>query len=157
MARSGVFYLLVLASFVLPAQAQQQPAEPNRGPILTVKGVGRIEMKPDYARLFVSVSTKAPTLDEAARAHRERATRALSALQGLAAEVIEIERSTFRLNQDAPPYPAPTGPRPEAKAETRPFTAQTSFFLKTKVIDSLNPIITKLSVSGLFEVGPLRS
>jgi uncharacterized protein len=156
MRRSHVLGLLVLASFALPAQAQQQPAEPGKGSILTVRGVGRIEMKPDHARLFGTVSTKAPTLDEAAKAHRDRATHALSALQGLAAEGIEIEESTFRLNQDQPPYPAPAVLRPEAKAATPPFTAQTSFFVRIKAVDNLNPVISKLAASGLFELSSVR-
>jgi uncharacterized protein YggE len=107
-------------------------------------------MKPDFARVRVTVSTPAPTLDEAARAHRDRATRALSALHEL--KGIEIEDSTFSLNRENPVRYAQELRNPEPKPAMPPFTARTTFSLKTKAIDDLNAAITKLSASGLFEV-----
>jgi uncharacterized protein YggE len=121
---------------------------------MTVKGVGRIELKPDFAQVRATVSTPAPALDEAAKAHRDRATRALSALHELRG--IEIEDSTFSLNRERPVRYAQELRNPEPKPATPPFMARTTFSLKTKAIDDLNAAITKLSASGLFEVASVH-
>lgn len=145
--------LLVLLGLTLPAAAQQQPAE-RRGAVLSVRGEGRAEAKPDFAVFDVTVSTSSRSLDEAAAAHRERATRALTLLQGLSADGISIERSTFHLDQDRPPPPVP-GLRPDTRPPA-PFTAQTIFSLKATAIGGLNAIVSRLAASGLFEVRSVR-
>jgi uncharacterized protein len=138
--------LLLLTSLALPASAQQPPAEPRTGPVLAVRGEGRVEVKPDYARFFATVATKGRSLAESAAAHEERATRALSVLQGLKGGGVDIITTSFRLNQDAPRQSGPEKP-PEPQ-----FTAVTNFDLRVKPIEALNGIITKLASSGLFEV-----
>ncbi len=146
--------LLLVLGLTLPAEAQQQPAEPRRGAVLSVRGEGRAEAKPDFALLDVTVSTSGRSADEAATAHRERATRALTLLQGLYAEGVGIERSTFRLDQDRPPPPVP-GLRPDTRPPA-PFTAQTIFSLKATAIGGLNAVVSRLAASGLFEVRSVR-
>jgi uncharacterized protein YggE len=140
--------LLLLSALALPASAQEPLAERHTGAILAVKGEGRVEVKPDYAEFHATVSTRGRTLSEAATAHEERATRALSVLQGLKAAGVEVTTTTFRLNQER--FQVVRQP-PEKPAEPQ-FVAVTSFNLKARPIDALNGIVTKLASSGLFEV-----
>jgi uncharacterized protein YggE len=79
LARLSAFSFLILMATLAPAIAQERASESRRGPILTVKGEGRVEVKPELATLDVTVSTKGGTLEEAAGKHRERATRAFAA------------------------------------------------------------------------------
>lgn len=143
MTQPKTLYLLLLLSLAVPAQAQQQAIEQSSRATLSVKGVGSFYAKPDYATLRMDVVTNGPALDEAARTHQDRATRALTALQDLKPLAVEIERSTFELRRDLPTR--------EGKVPSPTFTAKTTFFLKTKAIDNLNGIVTKLAGSGLFE------
>jgi uncharacterized protein YggE len=148
-------YLALLAPV-----AAQDSSELRRGPVLSVKGSGRIEVKPDYAAFDVIVSTKGRTLEEAAQAHQERATAALAVLRGMTAEGLAIERSTFHLNQDRPPPPVPQvpGTRPPpapAKPAEPPYTAQTTFSLRLKPVEALNAVASRLAASGHFEMRPV--
>jgi len=143
--------LLLLTSLVLPASAQQPPADPRAVAVLAVKGEGRVEVKPDYAHFLATVSTKGRSLAEAATAHEERATRALSMLQGLKGAGVDLNSTSFRLNQD-PIQPVPRQPSPTEKPQEPQFTAVTNFDLRVRPISALNGIITKLASSGLFEV-----
>jgi uncharacterized protein YggE len=118
---------------------------------LAVKGEGRVEVKPDYARFLATVSTKGRSLAEAASAHEDRATRALSMLQGLKGAGVEINSTSFGLNQDRS-QPVPRQPSPTEKPPEPQFNAVTNFDLRVKPIGALNGIITKLASSGLFEV-----
>jgi len=152
MNRSRILYFIVLTIFAWPAQAQQMPAPLGNGAILTVRGMGHFETKPDYASLHVTVSTKASTLAEAARLHGAEATRALAVLQELKSDGVEVERSTFELDRDPPRPSSPGVQASDAKPPPPPFTARTVFSLKTKAIDALNAVVTKLASSGLFEV-----
>jgi uncharacterized protein YggE len=139
---------LLLVSLALPAAAQEPSAEPHTGATLAVKGEGRVNVKPDYAQFFATVSTRGRSLSDAATAHEERATRALSVLQGLKAAGVEVDTTSFRLNQQFPQ----AGRQPQEKPSEPQFVAVTSFNLKARPIDALNGIITKLASSGLFEV-----
>ncbi|HKD27080.1 MAG TPA: SIMPL domain-containing protein [Xanthobacteraceae bacterium] len=151
MMHSRALPLLLLTSLTLPASAQQPSADSRTGAVLTVKGEGRIDVKPDYAQSNATVSTKGRSLAETAAAHEERATRALSVLQGLKGAGVEIITSSFRLNQDPPSIPQGRPPTSEKPSEPR-FTAVTSFDFRVKPIDGLNGVITKLASSGLFEM-----
>jgi uncharacterized protein YggE len=144
-----VLPLLLFVSLTLPAAAQERQAEPPTGATLVVKGAGRVEVKPDYALFSTTVSTKGRTLAEAAKAHEDRATRALSVLQSLKGAGLEITTTSFRLGHELPL--TSRQPAPEKPSEPL-FVAVTKFELRVRPIDSLNGIVTKLAESGLFEV-----
>jgi uncharacterized protein len=145
MMPSRALPLLLLAALALPASAQEPPA-PHA--VLAVKGEGKFDTKPDYAQLYVNVSTRGRTLAEAAKAHEERATRALSMLQGLKGEGVDIAATSFRINQER----VGRQQTPDKPAEPPQFVAATNFYLNARPINALNAIVTKLASSGLFEV-----
>jgi uncharacterized protein YggE len=124
------------------------PAEPS----ITVQGHGRVQAKPDYAALTAEVSARGATLEAATAAHRERVARATEALRKLQANGIQIDRSTFRLDEDR----RPPGPPPAPRREETDFRAVTSFELKAMQIDKLDAAIAEIAGTGLFEVRGLR-
>ena len=137
--------IAVLAALAAANIAVAQPAGPAEASI-TVQGHGRVEAKPDYAALTADVSARAATLEAATAAHRERASRASEALRRLQANGIQVDRSTFRLDEDR---------RPPARDETE-FRAVTSFELKAMQLDKLDAVIAEMAATGLFEVRGLR-
>ncbi|MBM3528428.1 MAG: DUF541 domain-containing protein [Alphaproteobacteria bacterium] len=142
----------VLAALVmLCTSIAAQPAATGQ-PTLTVHGQGRVQAKPDHANLTAEVATRGKTLEAATTAHRERAQRAANALREMKANGIEIERSTFRLDEvrmTPPPGPAPRREEPE-------FRAVTTFELKTEQLDRIDAAIAAIAATGLFELRNLR-
>jgi uncharacterized protein len=136
--------LLAFLTFVAPAFAQdEEPA----GATVTVRGDGVAQMKPAFARLVVSVSTTADTLQQASDQHRVRAARALALLQGMKAQGLEIQRSDFTLVESTPSLST------DRTSPTTQFTAQTDFTVQVDAIDKLDADIAALVDSGLVEIG----
>ena len=131
--------------------ASAQPLPP-REPAITVQGQGRVDARPDHANLTADVVTRGKTLEAATAAHRERAQRAADALRGLKANGIEIERSTFRLDEDRRPLP----PGPAPRREEPEYRAVTTFELKTTQLGQLDAAISAIAGTGLFELRNLR-
>lgn len=150
------FTALLLALSLSPATAQQQgeAGSPRRGSIITVKGTGQFEQKPDYGRFEAVVTTRGKTLDEAAAAHEARATKALEMLRSLEGDGVTIEKSAFQVSEERPAYqppvmrgdPPPVPPKPPEN----PFSASTTFNMKATRIDRLNAAVSRIAGSGLF-------
>lgn len=130
-----------MLAFASPAGAQDRRG--GTEPTLTVRGIGLHEVKPDFAILSVDVATSGDTLDKAANAHEARATRAVDALNKLAADGVKVQRSNFRLMQDVG---RPNQPE-------RAFRAVTTFELELRPIERVNQLVTRIAGLGLFEVG----
>jgi uncharacterized protein YggE len=141
----------VLAMLAAADVAAAQPANPAE-PTITVQGHGRVQAKPDYAALTADVSARGQTLEATTAAHRERIARATEALRRLQANGIEIDRSTFRLDEDRRPPSPPSAPR----RDEIEFRAVTSFELKATQLDKLDAAIAEIAATGLFEVRGLR-
>jgi uncharacterized protein YggE len=150
--RTPIAALLALALAGHVAVAQPAGLTGRAEPAITVQGQGRVEAKPDHAVLTAEVSTRGKSLDAATDAHRNRAQRAADALRAMQGSGIEIERSTFRLDEvRLPPSPGPAPRREEPE-----FRAVTSFELKTTQLDKLDAAITAIAATGLFELRGLR-
>jgi uncharacterized protein YggE len=150
--RKPLAAFLALAVTAHVAAAQPADRTGRMEPAITVQGQGRVEAKPDHAVLTAEVSTRGKSLEAATDAHRGRAQRAADALRAMRGSGIEIERSTFRLDEvrlPPPPGPAPRRDEPE-------FRAVTSFELKTTQLGKLDEAITAIAATGLFELRGLR-
>lgn len=137
---------LVLVAFTSLAAAQ--PAVRGEG-TLTVRGQGRVNVPPDHASVTAEVVTKGRSLEAATAAHRDRAQRAVNALRDMKANGMEIERSSFRLNEVRVPNPQQRRDEPE-------YQAVTSFELKSTRLDQIDASITAMAATGLVEVRNLR-
>jgi uncharacterized protein YggE len=142
---------VILSLLAATGSVIAQPAPPQLEPTITVQGHGRVQAKPDHAHLTAEVATRGQTLEAATSQHTERAQRAAEALRRLQASGIEIERSTFRRDEDRRPAP---GPQP--RREETEFRAVTSFELKTTQLDKLDAAISEIAATGLFELRGLR-
>ncbi len=154
-----VAVFLVGFSLVTPVFAQPASVEGRREPVLTVLGKGRYEARPDLARFSVTVLTEGRTLEETAKAHEPRATRALTALQDLKSKGIVIEKSSFKLDErrvqrPVTPAAAAQGVKPETVVAG--YSARTTFSAKATSLSELNQIITAIAETGLLEIDALR-
>lgn len=154
------FLIALVASAVLtPAFAQTQPQETRRDPLMTVLGKGRHEVKPELARVAVTVATEGKTLESVGNPHQDRATRAFKILQDLQSLGLEIEKSNYRVDERRVQRPIPPiqpGPGQRYESIVEGYTATTTFSLKIAVMDKLNEIVTKVADSNLFQVHSVR-
>jgi uncharacterized protein len=145
---------LLLAGTAASAHAEEG-SQPARGPSLTVRGVGKYEVKPDYARFTATLTTPGKTLDATAEAHGPRSGQALAILKGLEPLGFAVEKASFGIDEWR--RPASSGyygqPAPKEEPPENPFTAKTTFEVKATAIDRLNEGVVRLAESGLFRVG----
>ncbi len=145
--RAVIMAAVIALAFGSLAAAQSSPPEPT----LTVRGQGQARVAPDHANVTVEVVTKGQTADAATAAHRDRAQRAANALRDMKPDGLEIEQSTFRLDETRSP-PSPTAPN-----RTNPeYRAVTTFELKMTRLNAIDKAVTALAATGLFEVRNMR-
>jgi len=140
---------VILAALILTVFNGGSGAQPvAQGGMLTVQGQGRVQVPPDHASLTVEVVTRGKSPEAATAAHRERASRAVSALRDMNKDGVEIERSVFRLDEvRQQPGPASTERRSEPE-----YQAITTFELKTKQTSKVDGAVTAIAATGLFQV-----
>lgn len=141
--------LALLFGIMVAGTAAAQERQPDRGPVLTVRGTGKLEAKPDYARLSIQVVTTADTLEEAANAHEDRATRALELLNQLKADGLELQSSSFSVVQDRPLPSVSDRTQPPAPPK---FRAITAFTVRSRNMPGLNALVSRMANSGVLEV-----
>ncbi|NBJ09992.1 SIMPL domain-containing protein [Microvirga arsenatis] len=126
---------------------------------MTVLGKGKHEVRPDLARVAVTVTTEGKTLESVNNPHQDRATRALKILEGLQSLGLEIEKSNYRVDErrvQRPIPPVQPGPGQRYENLVEGYTATTTFSLKIAAMDKLNEIVTKVTDSNLFQVHSVR-
>jgi len=139
---------LILATIAGAAHAQTTP---SRDAFIAVAGEGHVNVPPDYAEFFADVVTRGESLDAATRLHTDRAAKATAALRALAKYNVNVERSSFRLEQ------VRGAARPPEKKQASPeYRATTTFTVKANQISSLNEVISSIAGAGVFEVRTIR-
>ncbi|MBX9777216.1 MAG: SIMPL domain-containing protein [Xanthobacteraceae bacterium] len=139
---------LIATMLVGAAYAQTTPA---RESFISVAGEGHVNVAPDYAEFFVDVVTRGESLEAATRLHTDRAAKATAALRALAKYNVNVERSSFRLEQ------VRGAARPPEKKQASPeYRATTTFALKANQLSALNDVISAIAGAGVFEVRTVR-
>ncbi len=151
MAAALLIALTAGAAHAQTTYAQQAPPPREPTAFISVAGEGQVNVAPDYAEFFADVSTRADSLDAATKQHTERAAKAVAALRALSKQGVNVERSTFRLEQNRPPRTA-TGPKQPAPD----YRATTSFAIKADQLAALNEVVSAIAAAGLFEVRTIR-
>ena len=154
-----VFTAFLLSSAVSSASAQPVPADGRREPILTVLGKGRYERKPERARFQAVVLTGGKTIDDAVKSHEERATRASEILSGLRNEGLELEKSSFKIEErrvERPLKPEDLNSGKRREWYTEGFDAKTAFSIKSVALERLNAGVNKMAESGLFTIEAIK-
>ena len=137
---------LIVTMIVGAAYAQTTP---SRESFITVAGEGHVNVAPEFAEFFAEVVTRGDSLDGATKQHTERTTKATVVLRGLARHNVNVERSSFRLEQTR-------ATRAADKKQAFDYRAITTFALKANQLASLNEVISSIAASGLFEVRTIR-
>jgi uncharacterized protein len=132
----------VLLALALAAPAAAQPAAP-RVPTVAVTGTGEVELKPDLARILVTVGTQADSATQAADLNRAATDRVLARLQGLAVKRDDIRTMNVQV------FPTPPRTRPDgSEAKVPRFTASHQLRIVTRDIDGVGRLAGEILASG---------
>ena len=100
------------------AGAAHAQTAPTRDAFIAVAGEGHVNVAPEFAEFFADVVTRGDSLEAATRQHTDRAAKATAALRALAKHNVNVERSSFRLEQVRGPA------RPRKRSRPHPNIAQ---------------------------------
>lgn len=132
-----------LAALILANPVQAQTPTP-RQPTISVMGTGEVELKPDYARLIVTVATEAETVAQAAAANGTATERVLARIQSLGVKREDIRTGNFQVFQTPQP---PEEIRRNGKDKTT-FTAQHQLRITTRDLDGVGRLAGEILASG---------
>jgi len=131
-----------LAALSLASPAFSQTSTP-RQPVISVMGTGEAELKPDFARILVTVATQADTVAQAAAANRTATERVLARIQGLGVRKEDIRTVNFQVFQ-TPQMIGPDGK--ETKAPK--FSANHQLSITTRDLDGVGRLAGEVLASG---------
>ncbi|MBF9233259.1 SIMPL domain-containing protein [Microvirga alba] len=131
-----------LAAFTLATPAFAETAPPPVATI-SVMGTGEVQLKPDFARIMVTVGTQADTVAAAASANRTATERVLARIQGLGIKKEDIQTANFQVFQ-TPQQIGPDGK--EVKAPR--FSANHQLRIITRDLDGVGRLAGELLASG---------
>ncbi|WP_046861531.1 SIMPL domain-containing protein [Microvirga massiliensis] len=123
----------------VPAAAQQPP----RPPSISVTGSGEAELKPDFARIFVTVGTQADTIAQAVDLNRAATERALARLEGIGIKRDDIATAGFQVFQT----PQPQGPDGREQKVPR-FSVDHRIRVKTRDVAGVGKLAGEVLAAG---------
>ncbi|MBM1170533.1 SIMPL domain-containing protein [Microvirga arabica] len=138
--RSAAVALLAM-SLVSPVFAQA-PTSP-RQPTISVMGTGEAELKPDFARIHVTVATQAETVAQASAANTTATERVLARIQGLGVKREDIRTANFQVFQ-TPQQVGPDG----KEVKTPKFSAHHQLRITTRDLDGVGRLAGEILASG---------
>ena len=139
MMRLAVAALLAL-SLAAPALAQ---APTPRQPTISVMGTGEAELKPDFARIHVTVATQAETVAQATAANNNATERVLARIQNLGIKREDIRTANFQVFQ-TPQQVGPDG----KEMKTPKFSANHQLRITTRDLDGVGRLAGEILASG---------
>ncbi|WP_445502761.1 SIMPL domain-containing protein [Microvirga sp. G4-2] len=129
----------------LASPALAQTSAP-RQPTISVMGTGEAELKPDFANLFVSVETEAPTVAQASAANSAATERVLARIQGLGIKKEDIQTANFQVFKIEPPMEKMSLSRDSKDALK--FGATHQLLIKTRDLDGVGKLAGEILASG---------
>lgn len=131
---------LLFLTLASPALAQ---APTPRQPTISVMGTGEAELKPDFARIHVTVATQAETVAQATTANRTATERVLARIQGLGIKREDIRTANFQVFQ------TPQQVGPDGKDVKMPkFSAHHQLRITTRDLDGVGRLAGEILASG---------
>jgi uncharacterized protein YggE len=128
--------------FVLPASAQE-PAPAPRPATISVNGTGEAELKPDFARILVSVGTQADAVGQAVESNRTASERVLAQIQRLGIPREDIRTVNFQVFETPP-----RTDRDGREVKVPRFTVEHRLRLITRDIEGVGRLSGELLASG---------
>ncbi len=145
--QGGLIAVLLFGASV-SAQAQAVISDPRSPEGITVHGHAEIMLKPDIARLTVSVTTNAPHQADAARNNATQATALLKALKAAGIASDDIQTSGYTVQ---PQYEYPK----DGKQVLNGYQVTNSMDVTIRNLDKIGAIIDKAVQSGATQIdGP---
>lgn len=92
--------LALLLCLPMLATAAEAPLAAADGAVITVTGSASVSLKADYARVSVGVSTKADTVEEAARKNNETIARVIAALKDFGVAEEDIVTNSYSVHAE---------------------------------------------------------
>lgn len=138
--RLAVAAALAALSLAAPALAQTSPP---RQPTISVMGTGEAELKPDFARIHVTVATQADTVAQATTANNTATERVLARIQGLGIKREDIRTANFQVFQ-TPQQVGPDG----KEVKTPKFSANHQLRITTRDLDGVGRLAGEILASG---------
>jgi uncharacterized protein YggE len=139
--RLATFAALATLAFASPALAQTDAG--RHQPTISVVGTGEAELKPDFARVFVTVATQADTVAQAASQNRAATERVLARIEGLGIKKDDIQTANFQVFQ------TPTQYTPDGKEVKAPkFSANHQLQITTRDLDGVGRLAGEILASG---------
>ncbi|MBM6580629.1 SIMPL domain-containing protein [Microvirga sp. BT689] len=132
---------LSLASPALAQVGQQAPAP--RQPTISVMGTGEAELKPDFARIHVTVEARADTVAQASAANSTATERVLARIQGLGIKREDIRTANFQVFQ-TPQQVGPDG----KEVKTPKFSAHHQLRITSRDLDGVGRLAGEILASG---------
>jgi len=139
--RLATLAALATLAFASPALAQTDAR--RHQPTISVVGTGEAELKPDFARVFVTVATQADTVAQAASQNRAATERVLARIEGLGIKKEDIQTANFQVFQ------TPTQYTPDGKEVKAPkFSANHQLQITTRDLDGVGRLAGEILASG---------
>jgi uncharacterized protein len=135
-----VIAALVALSLASPALAQTPTP---RQPTISVMGTGEAELKPDFARIHVTVATQAETVAQATTANNTATERVLARIQSLGIKREDIQTANFQVFQ-TPQQVGPDG----KEVKTPKFSANHHLRITTRDLDGVGRLAGEILASG---------
>ena len=140
MMRLPLMAALAALALASPALAQNGPARP---PTISVTGAGEAELKPDFARIHVTVETRAETVAQATALNRTGTERVLARIQGLGVKREDIQTANFQVFQ------TPQRIGPDGKEVKVPrFSADHHLQITSRDLDGVGRLAGEILASG---------
>ncbi|MBF9196509.1 SIMPL domain-containing protein [Microvirga terrestris] len=136
----SVAVVLLALSLATPALAQTSAP---RQPTISVMGTGEAELKPDFARIHVTVATQADTVAQASTANNTATERVLARIQGLGIKREDIRTANFQVFQ-TPQQVGPDG----KEMKTPKFSAHHRLQITTRDLDGVGRLAGEILASG---------
>ncbi len=140
MMRLPLMAALAALALASPTLAQNAPA---RQPTISVTGTGEAELKPDFARIHVTVETRADTVAQASAANSTATERALARIQGLGIKREDTRTANFQVFQ-TPQQVGPDG----REMKTPKFSAHHQLRITTRDLDGVGRLAGEILASG---------
>lgn len=132
-----------LAALALTFPAFAQTNDAPRQPTISVMGTGEVELKPDFARIYVTVATQADTVAQAASANRAATERVLARIESLGIKREDIRTANFQVFQ------TPSPPERLSREKEPPaFSAHHQLRITTRDLDGVGRLAGEILASG---------
>jgi uncharacterized protein len=132
-----------LAGLALASPALAQADTTPRAPTISVMGTGEVELKPNFARVFVTVATQADTVAQAASQNRAATERVLARIENLGIKRDDIQTANFQVFQTPQQY-TPDG----KEVKTPKFSANHQLSITTRDLDEVGRLAGEILASG---------